>query len=36
MKTYEGSHNCLMGNVTRPNKDALPYLVSLMEMINSL
>ena len=36
MKTYAGSHNCLMGNVTRPNKDALPYLVSLMEMINSL
>ena len=35
-ETYNGSHMALMGNVLRPNKNALPYLLELMQMVNAL
>lgn len=35
-ETYNGSHMALMGNILRPNKDALPYITELMQMINAL
>lgn len=36
MATYGGSHNSLMGNTSNSAGNALPYLISLMEMINAL
>lgn len=35
-ETYSGSHMALMGNIMRPNKEALPYIAELMQMINAL
>ena len=33
---YRGSHNALVGNNTRPNKNAYPYLLRLIALISSL